>query len=361
MDGKAKKTWALMAMGLLVLGLGTAAWGQAAGKGPEPKAGEVRKEAEIRLDDIKDIANIEADALNEQMEELEEGDHKEFKVVTDDDIVTLAAGDLYKSSGTFFKVKAIRKQSAQGGVFVMERFRGRMEPSWKWDRVSGEGPLTMATRQTLLDRFMSGGIFMYPIAALLLLGLIVALRCAFYFRVDLHCPRDLVESCGKAVEEGDLAKFEDLVLKRKGLFAHACRVMAANMRRLTVEELKSRIEAEAIVEVGRLSFLLRVLNFVTVASPLFGLLGTVQGLIMCFESLAGETATQSKAVALAAGIKVALLTTAFGLIVALPILMVFFVFNHRLSHMANLCGVATEELLHELAILRREPTDAGRK
>jgi biopolymer transport protein ExbB len=321
-----------------------------------------KKEAEIKIDDIEDIANIEADALSEQMEELEEGDHREFKVLTDDNIATLAVGDIYRSGPTFFKVKVIAKQSDKGGTFVMERIRGRLDPTGKWDRMSGEGPLTVTTRQTLLDRFVSGGIFMYPIAFLLLVGLIVTIRCLFYFREALHCPRPFAEACGKAIEQGDLAKFEELALKQKGLLGHACRVMAANMRRLTIEELKSRIEAEAVTEVGRLAFLLRVLNFVTVASPLFGLLGTVQGLIMCFESLAGETATQSKAVALAAGIKVALLTTAFGLIVALPILMAFFVFNHRLNHIANLCGVTTEEMLHELAILRREtvPSEVAR-
>lgn len=312
-----------------------------------------QEEMEIKLDDVEDIVDIEADALTQQMEELEEGDRREFKVATDDDISTLAVGDIYKSNQSFFKVKTIRKQTADGGVFMMARMRGRMDPSMRWNRVSGEGPLTVAARQTLLDRFFSGGPVMYFIAFLLLLWLIVVIRCLFYFRVKLHCPKAFADECAEAIEEGDIKKFEELSVKQKGLLAHTCRVMVANMRRLTVDEVKSRVEAEAVHEVGRLSFPLRVLNFIAVAAPLFGLLGTVIGMIMCFESLAGETATQSKAMAMAAGIKQALLTTAFGLIVALPALMSFFVFNYRLNQIANLCAVTGEELIHEIAVLRR--------
>lgn len=195
---------------------------------------------------------------------------------------------------------------------------------------------------------------MYPIAVLLLLLLIVTIRSLLYYRVALHCPAPFMAECSKAIEAGDLKRFEDLSVQQKGLLAHTCRVMVANIRRLTLEEIKARVEAEAIHEVGRLSFPLRLMNFIAVAAPLLGLLGTVLGMITCFDSLAGEAATQSKAMVMAAGIKQALLTTAFGLIVALPALFIFFIFNYRMNQIANLCAVSAEELIHEIAILGRD-------
>ena len=61
---------------------------------------------------------------------------------------------------------------------------------------------------------------------------------------------------------------------------------------------------------------------------------------------------------MAAGINKALLTTAFGLIVALPSLMIFFIFNYRVNQIANLCAVTAEELIHEVAVVLRDADQA---
>jgi biopolymer transport protein ExbB len=309
---------------------------------------------ELELDDIEDVLDHGTDALSRQMDGIEEGDGKHFTSVTDEDIGALAVGDIYRSGQTFFKVISVKASGNTGGRFTAERMRGRLDPSSLWNRVSGEGPVTIATRLTMLDRFLSGGVVMYPIGLLLLLLLIVSIRSLFYYRISLHCPQSFTNECSQAIEAGNLKRFEELSVHQKGLLAHTCRVMVANIRRLTIDEIKSRIEAEAIHEVGRLSFPLRVMNLIAVAAPLCGLLGTVLGMITCFDSLAGEAATQSKSMAMAAGIKQALLTTAFGLIVALPALFMFFVFNYRMNQIANLCAVSAEELVHEIAVLGRD-------
>ena len=304
--------------------------------------------------DIEDVSEeAGAEVVAEQLEGLEEGDHKEFKIHTDDDISALSEGDIYKSNQTAFKIKSVKAKNEKGGVFVVERIRGKMDPSMRWHRMSGEGPISIASRETLLDRVISGGAVMYPIGFLLLLMIIVTIRLIYYYRPELHCDREFADECRKAIEEGDFARFEDLAMEEDGLLAHICRIIIANVRRLTIAEINSRVETEALHEVGRMSFPLRLLNFIAVAAPLLGLLGTVLGMITCFESLAGETATQSKAMAMAAGIKQALLTTAFGLIVALPSLMMFFIFNYRVNQIANLCAVTAEELVHEISIVKR--------
>ena len=53
--------------------------------------------------------------------------------------------------------------------FDVERIRGSFDPTMTWTRVSGLGPLSIQSRETLIDRFLNGGPLMWPLALLLLL------------------------------------------------------------------------------------------------------------------------------------------------------------------------------------------------
>jgi biopolymer transport protein ExbB len=75
-------------------------------------------------------------------------------------------------------------------------------------------------------------------------------------------------------------------------------------------------------QVAQLRNHLRVLNAVATVSPLLGLLGTVMGMIQCFNEIAVSQA-MGKADQLAGGIATALLTTAVGLFIAIPALTVY--------------------------------------
>ena len=286
------------------------------------------------------------DTVQMQMDDAGEGDGKRFDVVTDEDISTLVEGDVYKNNGSFFKVSSIGSKGADGGSFSVERIRGKFDPVMKWNRVSGQGPLTLQTRETLIDRFLSGGLLMWPLVALLLLTLILVARLFIYYRPKSHCSPDFVKGCRNAIRRGDFDEFEDLTVKEKGLLAHSARAMAATVDDdVDIEHIEARAEGAARREVARMRFPVRLLSFIAVVAPLLGLLGTVIGMIQCFDSVAGEAADQSKAVAMAAGIKQALLTTAFGLIVAVPALFFSFLFNHKLKLLMVDCEVAADDLV----------------
>ncbi|WP_339908182.1 MotA/TolQ/ExbB proton channel family protein [Symmachiella dynata] len=83
-------------------------------------------------------------------------------------------------------------------------------------------------------------------------------------------------------------------------------------------------------QVSNLRRHLRVLNGVATVAPLLGLLGTVVGMIMAFDQIAGGTA-MGKAEQLAGGIGVALLTTAGGLTVAIPSLILYMYLSGRVD------------------------------
>ena len=301
------------------------------------------------------------DTTQMEMDDAGEGDNKQFNVVTDEDISTLSEGDVYKNSASFFEVIAVGAKGAEGGSFTVRRIRGKADPLMKWNRVSGKGPLTIQSRETLIDRFFNGGPLMYPLVFLLLLTLILVVRLGFYYRLKSHCPPDFIKSCRKAIRRGDLDDFEEASVKQKGLLAHAARAMAATMdSEVDLERVESRAQGAARREVARMRFPVRLLGFIAVVAPLLGLLGTVTGMIQSFDSVAGEAASQGKAAAMAAGIKTALMTTAFGLIVAVPALFFAFLFNHRLKLLTTDCEVAADDLVGSISqFLKGAPAEAA--
>ena len=296
----------------------------------------------------------EDEVLKTEMEAAEAGDEKEFSVSTDDDIRRLEAGDIYKSNNSFFKVTRIGSQGADGGKFTLQRIAGRGDPSRKWNRISGLGPLTVVGRETLMDRFLSGGKLMYPIAFLLLVLIVIMLNSLWVYRRGKQCPRSFVSAAEDALAKGDVERFEGLAQAQSGLFGSICRAMVTKFRTSTDEDIRARCESEAIRQISLLRTPLKGLNFIAAVAPLLGLLGTVIGMIACFDSLSGEMASASKSQAMAGGIKVALLTTAAGLSVAVPALLVFFVFNQKLNLIVAHCEALAGDFVHELVTIKRK-------
>ncbi|HUT33245.1 MAG TPA: MotA/TolQ/ExbB proton channel family protein [Planctomycetota bacterium] len=310
------------------------------------RAGEAEPEFDAVLEDKDKV-------LQTEMEQATPGDRRGFSVVTDDDIAALEVGDIYKSNGSFFKVTAIGSKGTAGGRFSAERTAGRFDPGRSWGRVSGLGPLTIVTRETLLSLYLSGGWVMHAISFVLLLAIVLTLNSIWEYRRKKQCPPRFVDEARRAISKGDLGQFEDLALREKGFFAAICQAMAMDFKTSTVEDIKTRCESRASQQITLLRMPLKALNLAAVLSPLMGLLGTVIGLVMCFESLQYEAASAAKSQLLAAGVRVALFTTVYGLLVAIPSLAVFFLFNQKLNAIAAYCeGVATE-FVQQLAALKR--------
>ena len=88
-------------------------------------------------------------------------------------------------------------------------------------------------------------------------------------------------------------------------------------------EIQDAVDEAALEVVPKLQKGLPYLSMTANVSTLLGLLGTILGLIQAFRSLAVATNQTQKSVMLAQGISIAMYTTAFGLIVAIPTLIVF--------------------------------------
>lgn len=95
------------------------------------------------------------------------------------------------------------------------------------------------------------------------------------------------------------------------------------------EEIEKGIESAALFESGRLERGLMVLSTTANVAPMLGFLGTVAGMIQSFDTLASQGLTNPGAVA--AGISVALITTATGLTIAIPAQLGYNYFMSRIN------------------------------
>jgi biopolymer transport protein ExbB len=162
-----------------------------------------------------------------------------------------------------------------------------------------------------------------PIVAILLvlsvISLAVILLKVFQFWSAGLSRRGFVDPAVDRIEAGDLAGALDILKKHKTPLARAMSAgVRAKMRGdLRDEDVASEISRVGTMEIGSLQRYLRWLEVIGNISPLLGLLGTVIGMINAFQSLEAA-GTQVDPALLSGGIWVALLTTAVGLIVALP-------------------------------------------
>lgn len=106
-----------------------------------------------------------------------------------------------------------------------------------------------------------------------------------------------------------------------------------------------RLAAEAEARFARLERGFRYLDSVAQLAPLLGLFGTVLGMIAAFQALQ-EAGTQVDPSVLAGGIWVALLTTAAGLVVAMPTSIILSWFEGRMDADRAFAGRAIQTLLH---------------
>lgn len=108
------------------------------------------------------------------------------------------------------------------------------------------------------------------------------------------------------------------------------------------EDLEKLVQAEAQREIPYLENRLTALNTIATIAPLLGLLGTVSGMIKAFGVLAKGNIADA---ALAGHISEALLTTAAGLLVAIPCIIAYNYFEKRLETLVNEMEIHSTELI----------------
>ena len=172
----------------------------------------------------------------------------------------------------------------------------------------------------MLDLIIMGGWWMAPIVLASIIALGIILERSWSLRRARVLPPGVVEELEKLVQNRELSMDKLRVIAARSPLG---RVLSAGLVPFVIsrEEMKARIEDAGRHVAHELECCLPTLGTIAMISPLLGLLGTVVGMILTFEVL--TTQGIAKPNELAGGISTALITTAAGLIVALPALIAY--------------------------------------
>ena len=190
--------------------------------------------------------------------------------------------------------------------------------------------------ENMLEIFRQGGPLMWALAAGSIIMLTFFIERLIALQRSRVIPHAFVTSFMQQLENGTLKKEEALTrcLENNSPVARVF-AYAINKWNHPAREIEQAVLDGGQREVSHLRRNLRVLNAVATVSPLLGLLGTVLGMIYTFQKIASDSTGMGNAEQLAAGISMALLTTAAGLTVAIPALLSYLYFVGRVDRLVG--------------------------
>lgn len=168
----------------------------------------------------------------------------------------------------------------------------------------------------MLELFHQGGPFMYPILILFILGLAISLERLFTLTKASINTKKLLTRVTKGLQEGGVQSAMDICTKTRGPVAS---ITLAGLLRVEdgIENVEKAISNAGTVEMAFLERGLVWLATIISIAPMLGFTGTVSGMIRSFKDIAA--ANDISPTIVASGISEALLTTLFGLVVAIII------------------------------------------
>lgn len=187
--------------------------------------------------------------------------------------------------------------------------------------VSSSAPVQTGLVSTVWDLTIKGGPVMVPIAICSLVAFALVVERLLSLQRAKVMPPTFVAGVRPAVSRGQAAALEFC----RSHPSPIARVLEAGIRRWDrpIEQVEKHITEAGLRETTLLRKNFRGLVVITAVSPLLGLLGTIFGMITAFRTVAASADALGRTELLAGGIYEAMVTTAAGLIVAIPTLLTY--------------------------------------
>ncbi len=202
-----------------------------------------------------------------------------------------------------------------------------------------------STISYLQTKFFEGGLFMWPILACLVIGLGFSFAKLYtLIRASTNTKKFIVD-VKNALNKGGLEEAKRLCENTRGPIAS---VFHAGLLRADegIEAAEKAIMTYGAIEMGFLERgMIYISTFITLA-PMLGFTGTVQGMIQSFDAI--KEAAQMSPGIVAGGISVALLTTLFGLVVAMILQAFYNLFISRIDKIVADMEESSIELIDTL-------------
>ena len=212
----------------------------------------------------------------------------------------------------------------------------------------------MGNSYNLLTLFADGGLMMYPLVLCSLIGLGVIIAKFWTLMVAHRKTVAVIEQVEDAAMSGRLDEAAEVAATTPGPAAAILLAGLRRIRNLTLNkgELEQVISTTGAIELSFLERGLVILATIANVAPLMGFLGTVAGMIVAFESIA--SAGDVNPALVAGGIKVALLTTAAGLTIAIPVNIGYNYFVARIDTLIVDMEQSTQKILNIAWDLEKE-------
>jgi biopolymer transport protein ExbB len=168
----------------------------------------------------------------------------------------------------------------------------------------------------MVEYFVDGGAFMWPILILLIFGIMFALERFYSLMMSSINSKKFLAEIKDTLKSGGVDAALELCNNTRGPVAEVFHAGLSRSHR-GLDEVEKAIQNAGTVEMSFLEKNMIWLNLVVTVAPMLGFTGTVAGMITAFDSI--EAANNISPAVVAGGISQALLTTAFGLIVAIII------------------------------------------
>lgn len=212
---------------------------------------------------------------------------------------------------------------------------------------------------TIIQFFQSGGTFMYPILLVFAIGLAISLERYLFLTSAKRKNRKILEQIMPLLQKGEMKNVIEIT---NGSDASVGKILAQGLKNFNSARRRDDIEAsmeESIMEaIPRLEKRTHYLAMFANIATLLGLLGTIIGLIKAFTAVA-QVDPSMKAEILSTSISVAMNTTAFGLIVAIPLLIFYTVLQTKTTEIIDSIEMATVRFVNRLAKLKNASNQAN--
>ena len=207
--------------------------------------------------------------------------------------------------------------------------------------------------------FQGGGDFMYPIAVVLVLGAAIALERYIYLTLTAARNRRVWNEIVPLIAQGNFRQVVQLTSKSDSLVGHIldyglARIQASRRR----DDIEKAMEESMMEVMPRLEKRTHYIATFANLATLLGLLGTVMGLIRAFAAVATIDPAQ-KANLLSASISVAMNCTAFGLMTAVPLLLIHAVLQTKTTELIDSLEMASVKFLNAITERQAPPAPAA--
>ena len=213
---------------------------------------------------------------------------------------------------------------------------------------------TMGFHQALKTKFIEGNAgFMSLVAIALVVGLAFCIERIIYLSLSEINAKKLISDIDVKVEGGDIEGAKELCRNTRGPVASVCYQGLMRFHD-SLDDIERSISSYGSVQAANLEKGCSWITLFIAMAPSLGFLGTVIGMVMAFDQI--QQAGDISPTIVASGMKVALLTTIFGIIVAL-ILQVFY--NYILSKIEHITSQMEESAISLMDIIAKHKNEVG--